>query len=852
MQTTPHHFHPIVRSSREPAGNIGARSDRASAGSVARSGWFERWPCVLLIAVVAISCPVPAAETVALWLFDEPAGLYPSTPLDSAAGLDAPLVLGLGGTVVPGRFGQALSTEAYPPIELPAVGQATAALQRASVPAGRTQEPLTWHNAGFTALMTSGEPHIRKEVSFVSPTKSDLNLGDFDWTVEFWLKIDRDGAGVVFEVGSGPRGENDQVTRLSCDPAAGSFLLENHSSRTRVEIPTSRDALRRGAGWHHYAIAHREATRELFHFVDGRRQPGSRPMELKRLPVGDEDYMSFGRDGRWGRVLPGVLDEVRISRGVAYTADFEPRSHAILEAPVALHAGPPLLFAGQMKEGGIVPLGDRKHLFLDAAFIARNEHISFSAHPPRRIDRVIDGTEGQFRKHLTVIEDDDGLIRLYNAGPDDYLMVHTSRDGLRFEAPDTGIHHKGRRNIVIAEPAPLGRPIIDFNGPPEQRWKYLSGYEGRGVYLYTSPDGWKWTRQRTAAASFRSGSQSSFYYDDQRQRYVAFHRTGFPLSAGGATRREFVVAETTDLSRPWPIPSLTQREVWAIAKVKPLRSPQPWWLDNGPLTPGDFGMELPVVFAPDDRIDPPGSGVYVPKATKYPWAPDAYVAFPNMYFDYEEPGQPETRRTLMDESRGLGSGLVEVQVAVSRDGLKWTRYPTPGYVPVGPYLGRNLHQIYMSEGLIRRGEEIWQYFYGQEEYHSPVRKNPAGNGVYRAVQRLDGFISADAPYDRLGTLVTRPFTFTGSRLVLNIDTGGLGYAQVGLLDAEGHPIPGFGIDECVYINGNFVAHEVEWLGKGTDVSALAGRPVRLEIRMRGASLYALQFTGAGTKLAASP
>ena len=44
-----------------------------------------------------------------------------------------------------------------------------------------------------------------------------------------------------------------------------------------------------------------------------------------------------------------------------------------------------------------------------------------------------------------------------------------------------------------------------------------------------------------------------------------------------------------------------------------------------------------------------------------------------------------------------------------------------------------------------------------------------------------------------------------------------------------------------YINGNFVARPVEWLGHGTDVSGLAGRTLRLVIRMRGTSLYALQF-----------
>jgi hypothetical protein len=36
--------------------------------------------------------------------------------------------------------------------------------------------------------MTGGERHLRKEVSF-SLMENELNLGDFDWTVEFWLRM---------------------------------------------------------------------------------------------------------------------------------------------------------------------------------------------------------------------------------------------------------------------------------------------------------------------------------------------------------------------------------------------------------------------------------------------------------------------------------------------------------------------------------------------------------------------------------------------------------------------------------------------------------------------------------------
>ncbi len=783
-------------------------------------------------------------NTIAVWLFDEPAGLYPSTPLESTAGLDAPLVLGLGGNVVEGRFGRALSTEPYPAVEIPAQGQATAALHRLPVPAGRTQEPLSWHNAQFTALMTGGERHLRKEVSFASATRTDLNLGDFDWTVEFWFRPQRaEGAGVVFELGTGPRGENDVVTRLAVDVKGGAFILENQPAGVTLRIPSSATALADTEGWHHHAFCHDVRSGRLTHYVDGRRQQAAPAVALKRLPPGDEDYLSVGRDAKWARPLPGLLDELRFSRGVVYAAEFAPPGSLAPAAPVvALRRGPPLLFGSEAARTGVVPLGSRKHLFIDGSFIERSDHITFSAHPPTRIDRVIEGTDGSFRKHLTVVEDDSGLIRIYNGGPDDYLMVHVSRDGLTFTAPDTGLHHQGRKNIVIAEPAPLGRPFIDPNGPPEHRWKYVSGLEGRGVYLYTSPDGWKWVRHRPAVLSFRSGSQSGLFYDDQRGRYVGFHRTGFPQSEGGATRREFVLSETTDLYRPWPVPLQTQAQVREIAQTRPLRAPQPWWLDNGPLTPGDFGVELPTVFAPDAAIDPPGSGVYGPKADKYPWAPDTYLAFPAMYFDYEGPLQPRTRRVLYeDKSRGLGSGLVETQVAVSRDGVNWRRYPSPTYLQVGTYAGRQLNQIYLAEGMVRRGAEIWQYFFGNVEYHSPARKVSGGVGVYRAVQRLDGFVSADAPYERLGEIVTRPFTFAGRQLVLNINTGGLGYAQVGFTDEDGRTIPGYGVDECVFINGNFVAHPVEWLGRGTDVSALAGRTLRLVFRLRGTSLYALQF-----------
>ncbi|MCB1103726.1 MAG: LamG domain-containing protein [Cephaloticoccus sp.] len=806
-------------------------------------------PSLCLTLALSVSSSAFAAETVAQWLFDEPEGLYPSTPLESTAGLDAPLVLGLGGSIVPGKFGQALSTVPYPPVVIPSEGEETAALHAFPVPPGRTQAPMSWHNAQFAAFMTSGENHIRKEVSFVAPTRTDLNLGDFDWTVEFWAKSDgADAMGTVWELGTGPRGENNMFTRILLNPRRGDLVLSGRNSGTTTTFKVERGQPQSAPdAWHHYALVYEVAQKKMTCYIDGRVVSATQGGGIARLPEGDEDYLSIGRDGLWQQPFRGELDELRVSRGARYVAEFAPPGSFAPRAPaVALKAGLPLLFAPGESRDGIVALGSRKHVFIDNALLEPHADLTFRAHPPKRVDRVMEDIKGQFRKHLTVVDDGEGLIRLYNPGPDDYLMVHVSTDGVNFTEPDTGIHHKGRKNIVIAESAPMGRPIIDPNGPTEHRWKNVSGHEGRGVYLYTSPDGWNWQRQRQAVLSFRSGSQESLFYDEQRGVYVGYHRTGFPKSEGGGTRREFVITEVQDIYKPWLVPLLSAEQVYEIAKTRLLRTPQPWWLDNGPLTPGDFGVELPTVFAPDDRMDPPGSGVYVPKADKYPWAPDTYLAFPVMYFDYEEPLQPLTRRILYeDKSRKLGSGIVEPQIAVSRDGVHWRRLPAPAYIPVGEYEGRDLHQIYIAEGMVKRGDEIWQYFYGQEDYHSPAIRKPEGNGVYRTVQRLDGFVSADAPYEREITVRTRLLTFDGDKLMLNIDTGGLGYALVGFEDEAGNVIPGFGADECVYINGNFVHKTVEWLDAAgrahVDLSELKGRTVRVVFRLRGASLYALQF-----------
>ncbi|MFC2133970.1 LamG-like jellyroll fold domain-containing protein [Bacteroidota bacterium] len=821
-----------------------------------------------LFATVFILYNSTFSQTTALWNFDEQKGIYPSSVISDHSDNDYPLVIGPGGMIVDGKYGNALD-----PVEQPFVqiteedDEVRFGLTRLPISAGRTIEPMNWFNANFAALMTSGETHLRKQVGFAQPTKTKLNLGDFDWTVEFWFISTRqtNEEGIVFEIGQGPRGENNKVTKLSFSKDHNHFILLNQPSNNTIKIQTNLT----WNNWHHLAFTYDAASNQLKHYVDGKLQSLPPAAELRSLEFGDEDYMSIGRNGTWGYPLQGKIDELRFSEYIVYKHDFTvPESFSYLQSAdrkIDLIKGPELLFNSDEDRDVVLNLGSRKHLFIDDALLDEYDDAKFVVNPPKIAEIVMTNIVGSFRKHLNVLEDNEGKIRLYTTVDDDYLAVWISDDGINFKAPQLkNGKYKKHNNIVLHSSVGMGMVFEDPNAPKEERFKYVSDYHRRAVSIFYSEDGLEFKRFKQPVLPFRSGSQCNIFYDDQKQVYTAFHRSDYGRTIQGATQRDFVMTETKDLLTPWPFTPLTLEENYKRAEGKRVADLMPWYLDNSPLTPGGFALEYPWIFSPVDNYDPIETDIYVPKTMKYQWAPDTYLAFPIIYFHYED-SVPITRSILMDPKRKLGSGPLETQVAVSRNGTDWKRYPRPAYVGIGKHGGIDFKTAYTAHGMIKRGNEIWQYVFCEPHYHSPWIKYNDKRSVIRLVQRLDGFVSLDSPYEKEAYVITKPFTFDGNRLLLNIDTDAAGYTQVGFLDENDKPIDGFSLDDCIYVNGDFIAEEIEWMKNrdeikrisshdeedhetlsskvitSADVSTLQGRTVKLIFRMRGSKLYSIKF-----------
>jgi len=198
---------------------------------------------------------------------------------------------------------------------------------------------------------------------------------------------------------------------------------------------------------------------------------------------------------------------------------------------------------------------------------------------------------------------------------------------------------------------------------------------------------------------------------------------------------------------------------------------------------------------------------------------------------------------LWPEVKGTELRSYDIYVGTSPDGIHWTRPDRRPYIPLGLKGSYDGACIYMSTGMIRKGAEIWQYYLGMHYTHGqPEPYDPdlgPGGWLCRLVQRLDGFVSADADYTG-AEFFTPTITFSGSQLELNVDCSAMGEVWVEILDANNVPVPGYTLKDSVSVDRNQIAAPVTWR-EHDNVDELIGRPVKLHVKLRACKLYAFQF-----------
>lgn len=456
-------------------------------------------------------------------------------------------------------------------------------------------------------------------------------------------------------------------------------------------------------------------------------------------------------------------------------------------------------------------VGSRKQLFIDRRFIANSDRVALRTNPAQKLGQILDATGKPLMGHVSRVIEDQGKIRLYVGH--EGVTIYESDDGLHFTATGKSIGG-GSFSTIFLDP---------HDPNPAQRYKlFLLKSQPKfdratdGVYAFVSDDGLQFREVGRVLPRF-TDNPTIVLWDQRIGKYVIYLRA---LAYDSPNQRRIARIEVDDPLKPWPFRESDDPRMFLSTE------------------------NVPVVLAADDEDDPE-SDIYYNAATIYDGAQDVYLMFTTQFRHFSPQRHPFLRPPRPGQWEDFGP--LEVQLAVSRDGVHWQRPSREPYFPLGLPDEWDRWYAVMGPGVMRRGNYLYQYYNSSGRLHDGAilraeyeHSAPQLGGIGIVRQRLDGFVSADADH-RGGWLETPPLTFRGNRLRLNLDTGAMGTAFVELRDAAGQPIPGFTLAEAEEIGGNFIDQVVYWKGK-SDIGSLAGQPIRLHIKLKRAKLYAFQFT----------
>lgn len=464
-----------------------------------------------------------------------------------------------------------------------------------------------------------------------------------------------------------------------------------------------------------------------------------------------------------------------------------------------------------------IAMGSRLELFVDHFLIEKMTNAALRMHAPvaREVSVKFDAPwEGLFSGCITVLRDGE-LYRMYYRGlPDasagdgsDYecTCVATSLDGIHWVKPRLKLFpfkDHAETNIILAGAKPNSHnfcPFIDTRpGVPEgERFKAIGGTDKPGICAFVSPDGIHWKKKvehpvlTSAGSVIAFDSQNVAFWSQSEGRYVCYFRTWKQFKDWANIGHRWVSRATSEDFVNW--------SAWE---------------------------EMDCGDTPDEHL-------YTQQTHPYFRAPHIYISLAARFLPNKKV-LTDAEAAEFGVSQNYFNDCSDAVLMSSRGGKRYDRTFMESFLRPGPGLRNWVSRTnYPALGVIPTGEGEMSMFahrdYAQASCHA-----------FRFSMRTDGFASVSAPYAG-GELLTKPLTFTGSRLLLNMATSAAGSVRAELQDAAtGKALPGYAMEDATELAGDMIEKAASWKA-GADVSSLAGRAVRLRLAMRDADVFALRF-----------
>lgn len=457
----------------------------------------------------------------------------------------------------------------------------------------------------------------------------------------------------------------------------------------------------------------------------------------------------------------------------------------------------------------VIPINVGRQLFVDNFLIESQNGLQRKFYKPRKIDQnpVLKAETslenstipGAMPKDGGVWwDEEDKVFKMwYEAGWLNAMAYATSTDGITWLRPNLGLY---AQNQIIAGLVPNScSVIVDYNAPETERYKMFlrppnasaDNYTG---YCVTSGDGISWNN---LVSTGPCGDRSTMFYNPFRKKYVFSIRSDYALASYPPFGRARYYRECSNL--------LTGSS----------------WIKND---------ENVVFWSNADYLDEPDPEIGV-SAELYNLNAVAYESIMlGMHQIFVGP-QNDVCKELGIPKR------TDLKVSFSRDGFHWHRPFRDAFIPSSRMNTWDKGYVQSVGGICSVvGDQLWFYYAG---FHGDESRPGTSYGMHSngamgiAVLRRDGFCSMSASGE--GILTTRPVTFSGKYLFVNVNSTS-GSLIVEILDINDNVIQGFSFNDCNPVSTNSTIHRIEW-ANGKDLSVLSGKTVKFRFKVTNSDFY---------------
>lgn len=445
---------------------------------------------------------------------------------------------------------------------------------------------------------------------------------------------------------------------------------------------------------------------------------------------------------------------------------------------------------------------------------------------------------------------------------DDFLIAETSLDRVfhiakkyehnpvfkpqtRYEKYAIGSSEPGHKDVAYLG---HGGVFYDFDDHIFKMF-YTAGWRG-GLALATGSDLVEWNRPNLNLVDeniilpggwLNAGGDNAIWVDSQTKNPREKFKMLTDRGTHAANRRDHTL-HVSENGKVWSQGLSTDRaddycsffynpfrDVWAFSIKKQGKGRARWYLESDDFLAGR-NWDDAVFWVNADTLDKPDPGIGN-FAQLYSLNAVAYESIMlGQFYIHLGPNN------LIANEGGFPK-ITELKMGFSRDGFHWHRPDRRPFIAAtrqeGDWDRGYLHGT-MGVCLVM-GDELWFPYCGYSGQATDGTKGMyTGASIGMAILRRDGFASMEAG-NRPGDLLTRPVTFDGRYLFVNVDCP-QGELLAEVLDEQGNVIQPFAIENCKPTQVDKTLHQIEWQGQ-SDLSSLAGKSVQFRFRLRNGRLY---------------